>query len=257
MYVTVGQNVDFQLADVDTPLFLSGSSVGGDLGLGDGREKSAPVWGDEAWLSLRNTKIGSLQDSETSWDGLDNRLDLAGFEYARLGGGRTVAGASLADRDTEWLLAWLGKQANYPDQFFAQPYRQLASALEAHGYEDKAKDIMIAANNHRRQSEQASLPTKAALWLEAITIGYGYEAWRAIGFVFALAIFGTLVASGRISEFLECYLGNFDRSHEATPMTLGEAAWFSIDKLVPIVSLDPYHSQVSLTGWPRYYTTAR
>jgi len=217
---------------------LTAARLADDLMLGD--SDSFAIWAEGGGLVLRNAAVGGLQDHPDAWDNLRGRLDLIGFDYARLGGLQGAAGESLADRPAAWLIEdWLGLQEGIEDRFLPQPFRQLADTLRRQGYPDKADAVIIAVNDHQRDAPTTPLLTKALLWVEWAVIGYGYRTWLPLVWMAGLIAVGTCVAGhgrGAMARTGRCY-----------------QLWFAVDRLIPLLTLDERHSRVRLTGWPRTY----
>ncbi|MGI9503354.1 MAG: hypothetical protein ACR2RE_09910, partial [Geminicoccaceae bacterium] len=187
----IGQNLDMHGSTFSGKINLASAEVGDVFVLSEAND--VPSWTDDSRLVLRNLSVSALQDHEDAWKGLERRLDLIGFVYQRIGGADVEADQEMADleadretaspvrsqeiasRSTDWLAAWLNKQENSESVHFPQPYQQLADTLRAQGFSDKADAIMIAANDHRYSLPTIDMGTKALLWIEWATIGYGYE----------------------------------------------------------------------------------
>jgi hypothetical protein len=180
-------------------------------------------------LTLRNVTAGTLRDGPDAWS---DTLDLDGFVYQRLGGlGST---AQITNRGSEWYVNWLGKDKPYSPQ----PYEQLASVFRFAGHSSKANTILYAGRE--REREMASGADRFGFETLKWTIGYGLGTryFRALWWVVGLVALGIMVL--RIS-------GEGQRNK----MPYGFS--FSLDHLLPIVTLRKYHFDVTLNGWPRYY----
>ena len=71
--------------------------------------------------------------------------------------------------------------------YAAQPYQQLAAVYRAAGQEDDARAVLIAQMDHLRRQARSRLTRIRLLFLK-LTVGYGYQSWRAlIGLTLTLA----------------------------------------------------------------------
>ena len=222
------QDVKFQ------SLNLTGAEVNGNLMLGS--PEGGIVWqgshdeqdsGSVPILTLRNTKVGSLQDAKEMWP---DQLEMEGFEYQGLGGSPRPGDKSPYNRESAWFINWLAKDRSYS----AHPYRHLARLLRNAGYADKAADVLYASRERERQGF-----TRCQLewwWLSVLkyTIGYGYglRFFRALGWVLALALIGWFIlwAFGEHTQHI-------DRNQQ--PVRLG--FWYSLDMVLPVIHLREWH----------------
>jgi hypothetical protein len=207
-----------------TSLFLDGAHIRGNLKI-----SFTPKFGNQSFLSLHNTQVGTLQDGgENSWP---SKLDLAGFTY-RLS-------KEIGKREKEWFIDWLAKT-----DYLSQPYHQLATTFITTGNSGKANDILYAGKNRERSLAWQSNHWGKWLRLSLLnwTIGYGLGGryFRSLLWVFVLAMTGVYVL------------------YTVSPneITLIPSFWdklgFSIDKLLPIIELDDRY-KLSFHGWQLYY----
>lgn len=96
--------------------------------------------------------------------------------------------------------------------YAAQPYQQLAAGYRARGDDRQARETLIA----QRDDQLARAQTR---WLERlwgkitkITLGYGYQPWRALWF-----LAGIVVASGVLAWLLGVHGALAQTSKTATP----------------------------------------
>ena len=133
----IGLHLQLRDSDFDGHLNLSNASIGDELHLNSPRPESKnqkpgdenfppPRWTETSRLTLRNARVGALNDTKDAWPG---RLDLTGFTYARLGGVLSTEDSAMSARSNEWLLNWLAKQVGYESTYNPQPFEQLASAF--------------------------------------------------------------------------------------------------------------------------------
>ncbi|WP_344868588.1 hypothetical protein [Amycolatopsis ultiminotia] len=114
------------------------------------------------------------------------RLNVDGLVYSEVPAGLTT---------DDWLRLLRGGTPFYA----AQPYQQLAAAHRAAGHDDQARRVLLA--QRRDQVLRRAITSRAErAWVRftGLTLGYGYQPWRAlIGLVAAIAV----------SVVLACALG--------------------------------------------------
>jgi hypothetical protein len=110
-------------------------------------------------LDLIDVSAGFYGDDENSWPTAGN-LHLEGFVYGNISGG---------PKSAESRLRWLALEK----EFKPQPYRQLASVLQAGGDEVGATKVLVEMQ--RQQSSLDRLPTRAWDFMLYVTTGYGYH----------------------------------------------------------------------------------
>ncbi|MEU4643710.1 hypothetical protein [Micromonospora sp. NPDC023814] len=78
------------------------------------------------------------------------------------------------------LPRWLTLLREHTPGYAAQPYQHLAAAYRAAGHDRDARTILIA--QRRDQIQRAGLARSERAWgrLTGITLGYGYQPWRAL-----------------------------------------------------------------------------
>lgn len=110
------------------------------------------------------------------------RLRLDGLTYSGLPVGIT-------------FLQWLRLLRDATPSYAAQPYQQLASAHRAAGHDGEAHQILMA--QRRDQIHQRALTGRAErTWarLTGLTLGYGYQPWRALFFLLAVVVTAVILA---------------------------------------------------------------
>ena len=104
----------------------------------------------------------------------------------------------MADKPLGWLLEWLGQNGENKPQpyeqsssdYNPQPYEQLSKVLRRYGYHDKADRIMIAANDRRLKEGSMDVFTCFSLWVQKLTIKYGYANENALFALFLFLVIG-------------------------------------------------------------------
>jgi hypothetical protein len=79
--------------------------------------------------------------------------------------------------------------------YAAQPYRQLAAATQAVGHDSDTRKVLIAQRRDQlKRKAITSLHERTWAKLTGLTLGYGYQPWRAlIGLLVVVAAAVTLV----------------------------------------------------------------
>lgn len=115
-------------------------------------------------VSLSGARVGALTDRPTSWPA--GGTDLRGFSYDTISS-RTAF--PLARR-----IAWLHGAT---PEYRPEAYERLAAALRADGEDADAREVLLAKQRRRRESQPPA--GRVWGWLQDITVGYGYRPARA------------------------------------------------------------------------------
>ncbi len=136
-------------------------------------------------ISLRGARIGGtlnyapalLQHVTDSY----RRLDVDGLTYSRVPQGVPVRG-------------WLELMRHGTKFYAAQPYQQLAAGCRALGDERQTREILIAQRKDQLAWSDHSL--RERLWGQIIkvTLGYGYQPWRALLFLAGVLALSCILA---------------------------------------------------------------
>jgi len=190
-------------------------------------------WKNKPSMILRNTKIGTLQDSKESWP---ENLELEGFVYDRLGKFYTDEGKDTATRDITWLKDWLNKQKEYKPQ----PYEHLASVLRKSGHVSMANSILYAGRERKRTETATGLNWFGLTILKyVIGYGYGYYIFYSLIWIILFIVTGML-----------CVWWNKEGSKRGILWSL----FYSLDIMLPIIRLDESHyDDIKLNGFAKYY----
>jgi hypothetical protein len=128
--------------------------------------------GSGVTLDLRRVRIGgALVFAPARLEHTANpqaRLELDGLTYAGLPEG-------ISSRD------WLRLLREATPSYAAQPYQQFAGAHRAAGHDGEVRRILMAQRHD--QIDRGALTGRADrawAWLTGITLGYGYQPWRAL-----------------------------------------------------------------------------
>jgi hypothetical protein len=124
-------------------------------------------------------------------------------------------------------IGWLRQLESYA----AQPYRQLAAAYQAAGHEEEARRVLVAQQEHLRDSGLLTGWARRRHRLLGVTLGYGYQSWRAVA---------GLLATIAVAVVLLVTAGSATARAEATGRPVGgcplvERIGLAIDTTVPLV----------------------
>jgi len=182
------------LAKTDAALFMRNAKVQSELIIKDLEKVNGLI-------DLSATYAGSLADDQNSWRS-NKKLILDGFTYDKIIG-ETDAKTRLAwlEKSDRWKV-WLENENRWEEEFFPQPYKQLAEVLHDMGHEadalkvrvalarklraeQRAKLIRISAQNHSLQPAalfQDLQPLFLWIWHEALYLfsAYGFRPWQSL-----------------------------------------------------------------------------
>ena len=230
-FVNVGGNVDLS-GGAFTDLNLSGSRVKGELRLGSST-LPRPTWQASSKLNLSNLVTYSVQDSSDgkAWPGY---LALDGFKYSHLGAsdGGALVKKGVASRNLNWFIDWLSKDPNYRPQ----SYKTLAEVMQNMGSAKMANDILFAGKERERHQAEGLSWMGLSLSSWVIGYGFGHRYFYVLRWVIAITFIGAFI------------YGSLPQSTNQLEVWLS----FSLDILLPIVSLDSAH-QINFDGFQRYY----
>jgi hypothetical protein len=188
---------------------LVGARIGGDLDCTGAalHNHSGPAL--EAYGLQVGQGIALLQGFTATGGGAEVTVDLSG---ARVGGTLDFDPARLEhETDPHGRLAvdgltyakvpqpvaareWLDLLRNGTPSYAAQPYQQLAAGYRALGDERQAREILMA----QRDDELARADPRwtERLWgrITKITLGYGYQPWRALLFLGGVVVLSCVLA---------------------------------------------------------------
>ena len=243
--IRVGASVDASDAKLSS-LNLYGATVVRDLNLG-GINGPSVQWlsfidskGEtrEPIIVLWNTSVGALVDSTESWPASLGLL-LRDFTYERFLPLDGVWKETRYLRDADWYIDWLSHDRS--NSF--QPYRQLASVLQAHGEDSKAREVLVAGREQKRlQLPWLSLERWSSFTLQYV-IRYGYGAGELWALAWAMPFF---------------LLGGVLARRSGEPERYGKKIgfWYSLDMLLPGIWLSEAHARIVWRGWPKQYFRA-
>jgi hypothetical protein len=193
----IGADLDCSGARIANPgrdgLQLSRATIAGVFFLRDGAEV-------DGTLAMTGATIGSIHDEAPSWPKRGDLL-LNRCLYSAFIGGPV---------DAESRLDWLSRQSpeRWGEDFWPQPYEQLASVLQEMGHEDDARTVLIAKEGLQRAARRKRTHNSFARVLMAaidavlkVTVAYGRQpllafVWLLFFWALGVAVFGYAESRG-------------------------------------------------------------
>lgn len=153
-------------------------------------------------LDLTATEIGAIDDEEDSWPRVGD-LALNRCRYGAFIGGPV---------DARSRLEWLARQlpGRWEQDFWPQPYEQLANVLRDMGHEEDAVAVLIEKERLQRRARR--LRSKSRVWqstlatkdlLLAVTVGYGRApllalVWLTVFWAIGVVVFAIAERNGAL-----------------------------------------------------------
>jgi hypothetical protein len=167
----------------------------------------------EGLVNLNHARVRILRDSPAGWPG---RLSVDGLSYDAL------EPQLPARRRLEWL-------ARNPDGHPPLPYEQLAAHYTAIGQPGQARRVMYASERILRRGKT---PLSRAWGLvQDVTIGYGYQPWRAAAWLALLLAAGSVTFAVQPPPLLQAGI-----TPHFNPVI------YTLDLLLPVVDLGQKHA---------------
>lgn len=211
-------------------------------------------------LDMTGASVNSLHDDLSSWpergDLLLNRCLYEAF----------IGGPTEAARRLEWLSRQT--PARWGEDFWPQPYEQLATVYRNMGHEDDARTVLIAKEKLQRRARRARSGRAMRLILAAkdgvlgATVRYGRQPlwaffWLLLFWAVGVAVFGfgesrgafkpTSVVIMRSPEWLLC---GFDSTQERMLLANQQVGRGRAEP--GQTQLDCYRSQIEASSYPRF-----
>ena len=89
---------------------------------------------------------------------------------------------------------WLDLLRHGTDRYAAQPYQQLAAGYRALGDERQVREILMAQRDDELARGGTRWPERLWGWITKVTLGYGYQPWRALLFLAAVVVVSCVLA---------------------------------------------------------------
>lgn len=164
-------------------------------------------------VDLRHARIRIFRDDPGCWPSL---LSIDGLTYD-----------ALEPRlNAQQRLQWLARD---PDGHQSRPYEQLAAHYTAIGQPAEARHVMYASERILRRTKTPLSRTWSLL--QDVTIGYGYQPWRAVAWLVVLLAVGSVTFAIAPPQ----PLGSGNTPH-FNPVI------YTLDLLLPVVDLGQKHA---------------
>ena len=85
--------------------------------------------------------------------------------------------------DTGRAAGWLELLQDGTPDYAAQPYQQLAAGYRARGDDRHARQTLMAQRDDQLARTDPSWRERLWGWITKVTLGYGYQPWRALWFL--------------------------------------------------------------------------
>ncbi|HCY84619.1 MAG TPA: hypothetical protein DHV36_05735 [Desulfobacteraceae bacterium] len=226
------KQLDLSNTTIDNALFLWDKDNGFITWEPSSEKNKFPI------LNLRNTTARLLQDHPKAWP---RSIDLLNFGYRFFGSSEAIGSKNtISNRPERWFVEWLEKSGDYEnaEPYHKQAYLHLYKILKGMGYNKIAKEIFIAHNDRKKDSPCTKPGQKIWLWCLDFFTSYGQEMWRLSVAVFILILSGAAVLK----------ISGEGRRHR---MPYGIS--LSIDRTIPLISLDKAYDDIKLQGITRYW----
>jgi hypothetical protein len=89
---------------------------------------------------------------------------------------------------------WLDLLRDGTPRYAAQPYQQLAAGYRALGDERQSREILMAQRDDELARGDTRWPERLWGWITKVTLGYGYQPWRALWFLAAVVVVSCVLA---------------------------------------------------------------
>ncbi len=201
-------------------------------------------------MDLRGAQVGELGDDQSAWPA-PNCLFLENFRY----------GSILYTRDR---LNWIRLQR--ADQFYEQPYLQLAEALHRKGEAAEARNVLIAKGDdfrkYLKRFEKGRYWTRLSMWFLRRSIGYGYKRGLPALYIFIFVCFGWIFyywadqveIMQPVKERVYMDSNYIEDKKLPYPYPRLEPFWYSLDVFIPVIGFgqaDYWHPDVTAPGGTR------
>jgi hypothetical protein len=199
-HATVTGSFDLQTARVAGDLDLSGATLSAPGGMALNLDRTRVVAAFflrqgariDGTLSLAGAELGAMLDDPASWPARGDLVLNRCLYSAFLGGA--------ADAPTR--LDWLSRQSpsRWGDDFWPQPYEQLAKVLREMGHDDDARSVLMEKErlSRRARRKRTASPARRGLLLVndlflGLTTGYGRMPLLALVWMFVLWALGAFL----------------------------------------------------------------
>lgn len=244
--LTVGRDVYLEKAKVqgtgkDGALRLLGASVGGQLIL------NAAVLTNATGPALLADDLTVDEDASFEMVKAIGKEGVLRLIDARIGGSlignfpRVMAVSGPSDRMMVHGLtyrglprtgvdSWLKLVREATPRYSAQPYRQMAAAAAAQGHDAEVRKILIAQRRDQLQRAMPSWRNRAWGWITWLTLGYGYQPWRAL-----IGLIGVAVLSAVLTVAFGVH-GLYVKDRPEQQCTVADRVVLGVDSALPLIT---------------------
>jgi hypothetical protein len=195
----IGGNLDCsgaELCNDSGPALLAyGIQVGQDIYLT--RKFTATSGGDREVINLRTTRVGGAFDFRPErlehTDDPHNLLKVDGLTYTGVPGPSSSQEPNSGRAPSSGQL-WRELLRNGTPTYTAQPYQQLAAGYRALGDDRQARRTLIAQRDDQLARTDTSWWERVWGRTTKVTLGYGYQPWRALLFLAAVVVVSCVLA---------------------------------------------------------------
>ena len=195
----IGGNLDCSGAelrnDSGPALLAYGLQVGQDIYLT--RKFAATSAGDREVINLRTTRVGGAFDFRPErlehTDDPHNLLKVDGLTYTGVPGPSSSQEPDSGRAPSSGQL-WRELLRNGTPAYTAQPYQQLAAGYRALGDDRQARRTLIAQRDDQLARTDTSWWERVWGRTTKVTLGYGYQPWRALLFLAAVVVVSCVLA---------------------------------------------------------------
>jgi hypothetical protein len=96
--------------------------------------------------------------------------------------------------DTGRAEGWLELLRDGTPRYAAQPYQQLAAGYRARGDDRQARQTLMAQRDDQLSRAPTGWAERYWGWITKVTLGYGYQPWRALWFLVAVVALSCVLA---------------------------------------------------------------
>jgi hypothetical protein len=194
-------------------------------------------------VNLRHARCASLADNARLWDA-EGRIELDDFRYDAL----AVPIDLEDDEQVRLRLRWL--RCGMRDDYRPGPYDQFAAMLRASGNEEHAATVMLEKQKWRYVALAEGYRVLGPMvrlwsWLQRSMVGYGYRPMRALLWLLACLVLGTI------------WFALHPAPHEINEQD--HIAWnpllYTLDHLVPIVDFG-HKNRWNVSGLSQWISAA-
>jgi hypothetical protein len=171
--------------DSGPALLAYGIQVGQDIYLT--KDFTATSGGDREVINLRTARVGGAFDFKPKrlkhTDDPHKRLKVDGLTYTGVPGPPNAGQEPDPGQELDSGQRWRKLLREGTPSYAAQPYQQLAAGYRARGEDRQARQILMAQRDDQLARTKTGRPERWWGKITKVTLGYGYQPWRALLFL--------------------------------------------------------------------------